>query len=307
VLQEAEQERVASAPVQAGVFVLRYLSSTSNPPPRVFVEVSPASRGDVQIVFLPGRPCGLLEGPNQLALIVAERKGHLQLTVCPSVPGGLNARVELEPLQVGLEGDDATTPKSAAPAEPGRVDPSAPAVPGPMLTCHVAKRGDVCALSGDWIGGPNAPAIIEGVQIDWRGARAAAIEYQTLLQGARGQWSPWVRSGQFSGARGLGQGVVGLRIRLNEDSPPGARLSGEAVFLGSPLIKDQGRELEFLNYAGVDPLVGLRLQMDGGASAPAPTVVHEAEPAQVDLAPAATTLKVFKSKRAGDRGVGLGG
>jgi hypothetical protein len=291
-------------PVEPGVFTLRYLSSACENPPRVFVEVSPVSRADVQVVFIPGKPPGVLERPKQLALVVAERKGYLQLTVAPSPGGGTSARVELEPLQYGF--DTAGQASEEPPAHKIAAQP-APVASGPSLTCHVSKRGDICASPGDWIGGPGAPAVIEGVQINWDSPAAASLEYQILIQGARGQWTDWARTGQFTGTRGRGLALVGLRVRLTDTAPAGARLTGEAAFLGCPLIREQGRDLELASYAGVDPLVGLRLQLDWGGTASEEIVVGETERAEPEPMPAGAALRVFKSKRASDRGVGLGG
>ena len=343
---KVRQERVASVPIEPGIFALRYVSSASEKPPRVFVEVSPASRGEVQVVFLPGKPKGVLDEPKRVALVVAEGEGHLQLTVSPVAGGGSSAKVELQPLQrrAGSPGDEdevddsprvearpdswrapapcarrggqtELTPQGAETLDFGGSPQGQAARPAfldraPTLSsmiCHVAKRGDVSVASGEWIGGPDAPAVIEGVRIEWVGGDAADLEYQALIQGSGGQWSRWVRAGQFAGTRARGLGLVGLRIRLTDTAQTGARLAGEAVFLGCQLIREEGRELEFTSYAGVDPLVGLRLQLDWEESASGKIVGGEEERANPEPIWGGMPLRVFKSKRPGDRIVGSGG
>jgi hypothetical protein len=165
------------------------------------------------------------------------------------------------------------------------------ALPGFALTCHVARRGDVTAGPGDWIGGPGAPAVIEGVSIYWP-RRDAEIEYQVLIQGSAGQWSPWVRAGRFAGTQGRRLGIVGLRVRLTDAAPEAARLTGEAAFLGCPLIKEEGRDLELTSYAGVDPLVGLRLQLEGAEA----TEGGASEKQTTDAPSGRSALRVFKPK-----------
>ena len=83
-----------------------------------------------------------------------------------------------------------------------------------------------------------------------------------LLPGSGGVWSPWVRSGGFAGTRGRALGLIGLRVRLSGPDDIGGLLRGDAVFLGSPVISESGRELEFASYAGADPMVGLRLTLE---------------------------------------------
>ena len=294
---DADQERVASVPVAAGVFVLRYQQSADVSPPRVFVEVSPTSRPDVRIIFLPGQPEGVLERPKQIALVLAGKRGRLQLTVSPVAGGGTSARVELEPIAQEAQESVAEAQPIQAPASERVRKPSIP-----LLSCHVAKRGDIVAGLGDWVGGPDAPAVIEGVKIDWDDADPAALEYQALSQGAQGQWSEWRRAGEFVGTRGRGLALVGLRLRLTRAAPADLTLTAEGAFLGSPLVRERGREVELSSYAGIDPLVGLRLETQISVASEE-IVIRDgrvAEPMQ-----AGSALKIFRSKRSADRALGL--
>ena len=129
------------------------------------------------------------------------------------------------------------------------------------FVCHVARRGDVVGKSGGWVGGPDSPAVIEGVTLNWAAPAGVALNYQALVEGADGRWSAWATAGEFAGSRGRGLPVLGLRVRLAGADAGQYRLSGEAVFLGCPVLAEAGAHLEFTSYSNADPLVGLKLEL----------------------------------------------
>ena len=320
---------MASLPVSPGLFALRYLDSESPKPPRIFVQVSPSSLGDVDVVYVPGNPKGVLEEPERFAIVVAERSSNSQLTVVPFAGGGSDARVQLEPLKLaagarsGVDtAEGAGLPIVAAPARaaarydrdavPGSADVrSGLETPGVLgragdgfsVTCHVSRHGDVTAPGGAWIGGPDAPAVIEGLALRCGGLGEQRLEYQVLLPGSGGLWSPWVGNGGFAGTRGRGLGLLGLRIRLAGARGAIGGLCGEAAFLGCPLVSESGRELEFTSYAGADPMVGLRLRLETPPIAPATDGLESLRPpegataASERGAEARNGLRIFTSKR----------
>jgi hypothetical protein len=194
--------------------------------------------------------------------------------------------------------------RRGAPA-PGERAPDA--TPRPELdasgfgfVCHVARKGDVGAAGGGWIGGPGSPAVIEGVLLHWNAPAGARLEYQALTAGAGGRWSAWVAAGAFAGTRGRSLPLVGLRVRIVGGSGR-FRLQGEAIFLGLPAVVDSGESLEFTSYAGVDPLVGLRLQLAPAAIAAA--MERAPDNPGPEMKRPATGLRVFKPMRADERAV----
>ena len=168
------------------------------------------------------------------------------------------------------------------------------------FVCHVARKGDVGAAGGRWIGGPGSPAVIEGVMLHWPEPEGVRLEVQALVSGSGGQWSPWVQAGDFAGTRGQSLPLVGLRVRI-AGGQGRYRLQGEAIFLGLPAVADAGEILEFSSYAGVDPLVGLRLEL-APAERTAPTEKAPDAPGP-ELKKPATGLRVFKPMRAEERAV----
>jgi hypothetical protein len=331
-----KSERVAVVPVEAGLSMLRYLSSAAAPPPRLFARVSPTCEAFVKLIFVPGAIREALSAPGEYALVSAERPGSLQLTLTTSVGGGDDAQIQIEPLSALLapkpEADeaarsvqtarpairpqasprrrppamlnsstslvqvarggadagakrDAVAPRAVPPrnsgakardvaasaARPGvpeassnRVDQASTLHRDPSVfsfVCHVARRGDVVGKSGGWVGGPDSPAVIEGVTLNWAAPAGVALTCQALVEGADGRWSAWTMTGEFAGSRGRGRPVLGLRVRLAGTEASQYRLSGEAVFLGCPVVAEAGAQLEFTSYSNADPLVGLKLEL----------------------------------------------
>jgi hypothetical protein len=143
--------------------------------------------------------------------------------------------------------------------------------------------------------------VIEGVTLHWAAPEGLRLEYQALTAGAGGQWSPWVPAGAFAGTRGQSLPLVGLRVRIAGALSGRYRLQGEAIFLGLPAVADSGDLLEFSSYAGVDPLVGLRLEL---APAERPALTEKAPDVPgPELKKPATGLRVFKPMRAEERAV----
>jgi hypothetical protein len=225
----------------------------------------------VEIISAPGNAAGVLAKPGDCVVILAPASGSLQVTVSTKASDGdLDASVRMEPL-AAAEPDRSAAAAISPPALRRPVDP-APSVArrtgdiqsvyaGFAMTAHVARRGDLLVQSGEWAGGPSAPAPIEGLQINWSPPAGVALESQVLVVGAEGRWSTWVFAGEFAGSRGRRLPLAGIRLRLGGDRADGYALRGEALFLGSAVVSDTGRELEFLSRSGADPLVGLRLEL----------------------------------------------
>lgn len=280
---EPDKERVAAVSVKSGLFVLRYVAAGKGLPPWVYAQVSPSSVESVELVFVPGKPKGVLDEPDSYAIIAADQPGQLQLTLVPHVGGEANARIQIAPLKLDFGGsaeersagnmrsdrDGADRSVIEQNGVVGQVQPDGlghAATSSEMssfsLRCHLAKRGDVEAIANRWVGGPDAPAAIEGLSIDWSAPPGVYLEYQVIAHGADGRWSNWVRAGGFAGSRGRSLPLVGVRLRVSGAASAPFSLAGEALFLGSSLIADAGREIEFVSDTGLDPLVGLRLRLD---------------------------------------------
>jgi hypothetical protein len=278
----AHKERVAVLAVEMGLFVVRYASSRAAKAPSVFVRPSPLCEGQFQIISAPGRQPGVLSRPGDCVVVFAPEDGSLQVTVSTKAPDGdLDASIRMEALAEAPVEEPAAPRSSIAGPRPNgsarvvsKRPREAPVVfSGFAVMAHVARRGDLLADSGEWIGGPAAPAPIEGLQINWTPPAGVTLEYQVLAVGARGRWSTWVFSGEFAGSRGRRLPLAGVRLRLGGEFADRFRLDGEALFLGSTVEADSSRDLEFASRSGTDPLVGLRLELrEKNIEKPAATV-----------------------------------
>ena len=285
-------ERVAILPVESGLFALRYTDTRSPVAPKVFVRVSPSSENSVRLVVAPGREGAELSDVGDCLVVVAANRGALHVTVSTTAAdGGLDAKIRLEKLMSGLaqpekadgggaadravdvlrlegaagvdaaavaDGDsvvDGEASAGLAPAQGADED----GVLEFRCLAHVARRGDVAVVSGEWIGGPTTPMRIEGLQLDWTPPPGLQIYYQVLVAGARGRWSAWVSQNAFAGSRGRALSLAGVRFRLEGVRAQDFEIRADAIVLGSSIESEVGAAVEFVSRTGNDPIVGLRV------------------------------------------------
>lgn len=237
--------------VQQGLFALRYISSTAGPnPPAVTVE--PGRLDSVTLIAAPGAPDRVLDRPGSCLLIRAERPARLTLTASECRPGAsLDASLSLERV--------AAAPSPVEGVEP-RLD----------LVAHIARRGDQVFQMGEWICGPQMPSRIEGLAIEWPGRPADVdLRYLAVGRGRTAGRAAELTTGGFAGSRGQAAPIVRIEIGLIGAGAHRYRLSGEALFLGSPIMVEEGAELRFASSTGRDPLVGLRITLRSASRAPA--------------------------------------
>ncbi len=228
---------------------------------------------------MPGREEGLLLRPGDCVVVRAEKPSELVVGLRRgSADGSLDASFRLEAIAVA---EDAPASRPAPLAAPAPVVPTPSAPVGFMA--HVSRRGDVPFEQNVWVGGPDAPAAIEGLEIVGD-PRASMLEMQVLVGSRPPRWSEWVGALQFAGTRGQGLSLVGVRMRLAPEAG-NLEVSAEALFLGALVESKRGQQVEFLSGSGVDPLVGLKVslltapRLPEGRSAPSlEAVTRDREP-----------------------------
>ncbi len=246
-------QREAMVDVDRGLFILRYVSgAASGPSPMAMLRSTDESEPFVEIMSAPGLVNGFLAGPGDCAVIRAERPARLELKIRgQGVEGSLDASFRMEPVW-----GPAARAGVAASQQIGAHDAGDATF---KLVAHVARRGDVAADSGAWIAGPEAPAAIEAVGIRGPLPSGVEIEIQPLVGTNPPRWLDWAPSGAFVGTRGRALPLAGLRMRLTGPQSAEGRLTVDALFLGSPITSQEGREVEIIGPAGNEPLVGLRV------------------------------------------------
>lgn len=218
--------------------------------------------GTVALVLLDGtnRPAGLLRQVGERCTYALTEPTQLLVSAVGfGTDFGADLEVAIEWLGDGM-----------APPAPADTPPSWAAVQAPAdmstaqvnIVAHVALQGDVAFRSGEWIGGPTAPARIEGVLIDWPSRPAdVALSYCTAMaNGARGDW---MGPGAFSGTRGKSLALTSIGLNLSGPGAAGWRLSVEAVFQDAQRNltqrAEQGAAVMLAGRTGREQLVGLRI------------------------------------------------
>lgn len=270
-------DRETTVPVRRGLFILRYVQAGSpSQAPRAFVRPANESRGQIEVISAPGEQPGALLAPGGGVVVRAEQPGELRIVVQSAGGRDVDAEFRLETLTAGqpFSGTSSRASDWNDGARGGRRDQH----PRLEVVGHVSRRGDVRSADGQWLAGPDAPAPIEGVAFSVADYENLGIEYQVLIGGQNGSWTPWT-AGNYSGTRGKFQSLHGIRLRLTGPEAAAFVLDVDALFLGSTIASRKGSEVELISPAGVDPLVGLKVALlarqtprqatdDGGMRAP---------------------------------------
>jgi hypothetical protein len=255
--QERTQVEVVSVP--AGLSVLRYISAEDTTAPPT-VRVAPRSAGRrLDCIPIPGEAEHVLRAPGAAIVLVAEVETELVVTAIPP-PGSSSAAVNLHlellasavSLHVGegrREGGDVGSPRP----QPSRVS----------VLGHVARQGDVLVASGEWLGGPEFPIRIEGLEIRWPGMpEDLQLEYSVVIGGSTLRSLPACRVNEFAGTKGRAAPIVRLTMALHGETASSYRIKADCLFLGTQMISGSGPAIILSGPTGREPLVGLRLWIE---------------------------------------------
>lgn len=255
------RDRVSAIKVEPGLYTLSYVKSRSAENwPSVEVSALPESAQSIEVVSSPFESAGMISEPGGCVVLRVARSSQVQITVRPH-PGSSNdeAELQLESLHRGK----AARAREVAPTQAANGAPSHAV----RLLGHVSRRGDVQVTDGSWLAGPDAPAPIEGLSLALEQRIGnLSLEYQVMIGGPGGGWTPWLSHGQFAGTRGQFKPLVGVRARLAGQPNEGLSLEVQALFLGASVDTSRGTEVELMSPAGVDPLVGFKLALVGARS-----------------------------------------
>ena len=265
--EDDRYDRGSTLTIARGLHIFRYVSFQGVGAPAVARMISPGPA--VTLLDMPGRERGWLQKPGDCLIVRAERASDVVIGLRRgAADSSLDASFRLEPIVLA----DAATPVTAS--EPLAL---AATTPAPLsFRAHLANIGDADFAQGVWVGGPDRPAALEGLQIV--AEAGAALEMQVLVGSRPPRWSEWVGAGQFAGTRGHNLSLVGVRLRLKPEAA-GVEIAAEALFLGALVAAQRGRQVEFVSPSGVDPLVGVKFAVQpaldmaergvGGAETPA--------------------------------------
>jgi hypothetical protein len=270
-------ERGSTLSVPCGLHIFRYVSFQGGGAPAL-ARLIPPGEG-VTLLDMPGRERGLLQRPGDCIALRADRASEVVVGLRRgSVNGSLEASFRLEPIVLV----DAA-PAAATPVRAGKS--------GLSFVAHLANRGDVAFAQNVWAGGPDAPAAVEGLEIVGE-SDGGPLEMQVLVGSRPPRWSQWVGAGQYAGTRGHGLPLTGLRLRVSPEAV-GVEIAAEALFLGSLVASQRGRQVEFVSGSGVDPLVGMKVAVESvQANRPSRLGAEDAEAQARDKEP---RVRVFRA------------
>jgi Clostridial hydrophobic W len=234
--------------VARGLHIFRYVSFQGTGVPAISRLIPPSDA--VEVIDMPGREDGVLQRPGDCLVVRAGRASDVVVALRRGSPdGSLDATFRLEPIVLSEDAEPAPAPAVA----------TAGAAPLSFVA-HLANRGDTAFAEGEWAGGPDAPAAIEGMQIVAEGGDSA-LELQVFVGSRPPRWSEWVGAGQYAGTRGHGLSLLGLRLRVKPEAQ-GVEIAAEALFLGALVASQRGRQVEFVSASGVDPLIGVKFGVE---------------------------------------------
>jgi hypothetical protein len=258
VASREERADVEVVSVAAGLSVLRYISAEDAAAPPT-VRVAPRSNGRrLNLVSVPGEAEHVLRAPGTVIVLVAEAETELAVTITRQ-PRSRSAAVNLHlELLAGAMSSPAARDEGGGDVGTSRPQPSRISVVG-----HVARRGDVLVASGEWLGGPEFPIRIEGLEIRWPDMPGdLQLEYSVVIGGRTLRKLPFCRVSEFVGTKGRAAPIVGLTMVLRGETASSYCIKADCLFLGAPMISESGQIITLSGPTGREPLVGLRLWIE---------------------------------------------
>jgi hypothetical protein len=245
--------------LDAGLYcIIASRSPTAGGPsglPAVRITPSPGPIGRPEAVSVRTfREDGLLAGTGDAALVrVLDGTAQILVTVYQA-QGAKDAAPNLQVMR--LSDAIAAVAPAAAAVVPAAASAAAPRKP--EVLAHVQARGDIAVPLGEWMGEKGSGRWIEGFAIAPEGIPPADIEYQAVL--GKGWLSPWVEGAQFCGSRGMALPVLGLRVRLRNETSKSHALRIEASFADGSLIGPVG-DGEVCESQALAPLEAFRIEV----------------------------------------------
>lgn len=241
-------------PITRGVFALRYVACAKPAASRVVVAIDPDGKSKVELVYSPGARDGVLRRPGDLCVISASDNAQVLVTTLGSDAA--------QPETVTLKLDRLDSEALALPApEPKKIEPASGVTPVPLrVVGHVEFDGDVSVSGGEWLGGEDGKARIEGFALQWpRRPGDVDISYGCSVRGL-GRL-PDVVIGEFAGTRQQARGISGVAFSLIGEAARSYELTVEAEFSDGTRCGPEAAPVDFHGPTGREDLVGLSLTL----------------------------------------------
>ncbi len=260
-MERTKQSKVVD--VAKGLLLVRYATADDEKrPPKINVVVNPRHSKNIELILSPEHEDAVLWQPGACLVVRAARPGQLFVEVVPIDEGGSRAAtVKIETLSQG-EVVVSRARRRTMPGADAGFDSDLDSNQLSLLG-HVAGIGDVVVRSDEWIAGPTSPARVEGLSIEWPGKPDDLdIRYAVRLARPHAVSGRMMELGGYAGTRGRALPIVGITLELSGPGASDVRLVAEAAFLGSPMVRMSGRQVDISGPTGREPLVGFRLRFD---------------------------------------------
>jgi hypothetical protein len=299
---DLDQQKVVQ--LDRGLFFVSYKSADDvSAPPRVMVAPAPGHERRIELILHPDADDAVLWQPNSALVVRVDAPATLHVQVLPMRPGGSRAAaVRIEPINPGHPPSLTRAPAAfSAPALTPAV--TASTGPGLRVLAHVAGIGDVVVGPNAWIAGPAAPSRIEGIAVEWPDKPPGLdIRYAVQFANAQAGSGKLVPLGTYAGTRGRAMPITGIVLEMSGGGDQ--QFVAEAVFLSAPTLRAIGRRVVLSGPTGREPLVGLRINVEGLPQAeeimPAPSELSKAPRKD----PSSGRVRVFRSRPRQDAPVG---
>lgn len=279
------KERIVD--LDRGLYSIQYTGSDDKQfPPHVIVKPAPGYESAVELILHPDAANGTLRMPGSQLIVRTRAPAQLSVEVVPFQPNGSrSASLKFEPMK---SGDQSQFHLASPPSSAVRFDSL-------LLLGHIAGRGDVVVGPNVWIGGPQTPARIEGIALEWPDKPShISLRYavKTMSQTATPQL---LESPTFSGTRGKALAIAAVTLEISSNEGAGCQLVAEGLFLSSPALRTVGSRIVLSGPTGREPLVGLRISIAGDRA------MSDISDAQMDESTDSPTLlksrvRVFRSR-----------
>jgi hypothetical protein len=147
----------------------------------------------------------------------------------------------------------------------------APVTPSVKIGGHVSRRGDVTVMPGEWLAGPEHPAQIEAVTVQWTNMpKGVVLKGAGTLGGTMmGKAAPFDAATGTIGTKGKATPLTGIGIQLSGPDAKDYVVVLEALFLGAKAVKKTGRTVSLFGPTKTEPLIGLRIDIQRHSDAAA--------------------------------------
>jgi hypothetical protein len=262
-----------------GLHILRYAAADHRAsPPRVVLE--PLDPSMAELLLPPGMIEPVLVAPGDGLVIHAHRDVEILYEVEPTGDAFLvlepvsslvrpaertlrmnGQRQPLAPTSGRAELERTTAPY--LPLSGGRKKkPASDRGAGIILLGHVARRGDLSAPAGGWLGAPGDTDAIEGIELRWPDPpKGLDVAIRLTVNDYGRRTLPEAGLGMFCGTRKRAAPIIGLDIGLEGRRPEGWVVDCQAAFLGQEMLTARGARIALRGKTGREPLVGLRIRI----------------------------------------------